>query len=219
MAGSDPVNPPLDYFDHLALVEPYMPVSARVPEVIEFECRLAMLVWLHHTVNAAIEAEDHRLREIMRQGTHRVSGWEGESDMMLNDSILILQQDAAPVSAGAILAASCSALESMLTALLPGRSLRGLMPKAQALADIWPDSGQAERIREAAKWLAERRNSFAHRLIDEGGPWDDNPNSRSFVFDDEAVEEAFECCGMIATLIDYRYDEFVRRRDSKSANC
>lgn len=197
---SDAVGAPAEPFDHLTLIEPYMPVSAGVPEVVEFEYRFATLVWLHRTMNAAIDAEDVRLREIMRQGTPREPGWEGESDLMLEESILNLEQDAAPISAGAILAACCSALESLLTVLLPGRSLRGLMPKARALAAAWPDREEAVRVVENAEWLAARRNSFAHRLTDEGGYWDGNRNSRGYVFDDDAVEETFARCGEIASL-------------------
>ncbi|WP_280465354.1 hypothetical protein [Nocardia brasiliensis] len=201
-------------FDHLGLVEPYLPVSSGIPEVIEFEYRFATLVWLYRTVMTAIDAEDLRLREIMRQGTHRVSGWEGESDLMLNESILILEYDAAPIHAGSILAASCSALESLLTVLLPGRPLRGLMAKARALATLWPNRDEADEILANAEWLAARRNSFAHRLTDEGGHRDGNSNARGYVFDDETVEETFCRCGEIATLINHRYDDFVRSRDT-----
>ncbi|WP_445183544.1 hypothetical protein ACTXG6_34545 [Pseudonocardia sp. Cha107L01] len=46
----------------------------------------------------------------------------------------------------------------------------GLIRKARALAELWPDPGEARTLLDDVQWLAARRNSFAHRLLDEGGP-------------------------------------------------
>jgi hypothetical protein len=127
------VDDRVDYFDVFELVKPYVQIGASVAELVKFEYRFAALVWLHHTVAAAIDTEVGELLAVRGSGAHRFPGYETESDDVLDESIGLLQQDAAPISAGTIVAACCSALESLLTDLLPAPqnvSLRGLMRKA-----------------------------------------------------------------------------------------
>jgi hypothetical protein len=136
--------------------------------------------------------------------------------MALDESISVLEKDTAQISSGAIIATCSSALESLFTDLLPEpstrrRAPRGLMPKARALAERWPDTEAAADVLEHVAWLAERRNSFAHRLIDEGGPWD--PIGTRYEFDGEVVEEAFERIGEAVTILSQGYDQYVSRRD------
>ncbi|MFB7875687.1 hypothetical protein ACFC06_10570 [Nocardia sp. NPDC056064] len=200
---------------YIELADPYMALGQGYVEVLVFQYRLCALIWLHRTTRAAIDTELARLAEIEEAGSHRVPGWEGESDLVLDEVKGILDGEAAPMGAGTIMASCCSALESLLTGMLPTRSRRGLRPKAQAAADLLADQEEAEAVIENAEWLAKRRNSFAHRLTDEGNHWDDDPNSQRYNFDDDAVEETFERCGQIATLLDKRYAEVTRWRGAE----
>jgi hypothetical protein len=198
--------------DYLSLTEPYLSLSAGYSEVVGFEGRLAALIWLHRATTHAVGDELVRLAKIGETGSHRVLGWDGECDAMLHESILLLEMYAAPVAAGAIVAACCSALESLFTDLLvkPGR--QGLRAKAAAICGLIADRVQAESISADVEWLAARRNSFAHRLIDEGGLWNPDREAERYVFDDATVEEAFVRCGSIATILDERYDDIARAR-------
>ncbi|WP_378682015.1 hypothetical protein [Nocardia sp. GCM10030253] len=198
----------------LELADPYIALGPGYVEVLVFQYRLCALIWLHRTTSAAIDTELARLAETEETGSHRVPGWEGESDLVLSELQGILNGEAAPLGAGTIMASCCSALESLLTDMLPTCSRRGLRPKAQAVANLLADRKEADAIVEHADWLAKRRNSFAHRLTDEGGHWDD-PNSQRYDFDDDAVEETFERCGEIATLLDKRHEEITRWREAR----
>lgn len=79
--------------------------------------------------------------------------------MALDESISVLEKDTAQISSGAIIATCSSALESLFTDLLPEpstrrRAPRGLMPKARALAERWPDTEAAADVLEHVAWLA-----------------------------------------------------------------
>jgi hypothetical protein len=50
-------------------------------------------------------------------------------------------------------------------------------------------------------------------LLDEGGPWDENPRAARFTFDDEAVEETFGRMGEIAGILAAGYDAYSSRGD------
>lgn len=203
MSSPDEFMEPPNY---LFLTEPYFSLSVGYSEVVAFGGRLAALIWLHRTITHAVGVEAVRLAKIAETGSHRVPGWEGECDHTLDQSILLLEMGATPVAAGAIVAACCSALESLFADLLvtPGR--QGLRAKARAMCELITDPVQAESISADVEWLAARRNSFAHRLIDEGGPWDLDRGAKQHVFDDAAVEESFVRCGSIASILDEHYD-------------
>ncbi|GAA1706928.1 hypothetical protein GCM10009745_63490 [Kribbella yunnanensis] len=209
---------PIDHFDVAQLVEPYMPAGQGISNFVLFEYRFAALVWLHRTVATALDAEVGRLLTIRRSGVHRIPGWAGESDMTLDDSMGLLQYDAAPISAGAIVAGCCSALESLLTYLpSAGQDVArgGLLRKVRALVELLPDRADADLVIDNARWLAERRNSFAHRLLDEGGLWDKAPGATSFTFDDELVEESFARLGEIAGILAARYEAYSSGADGR----
>lgn len=101
------------------LADPYMVLGPGNVEVAVFRYRLCALIWLYRTTSAAIETELARLTKMEETGSHRVPGWEGESDMVLDEVQGILDGEAAPVGAGTIMASCCSALELLLTGMLP----------------------------------------------------------------------------------------------------
>lgn len=209
------IGPP----DLLDLIDRYTPAhGSGVAQLVGFEYQFAALVWLRATVHRAVETETAALRKLEESGRHRVAGYETESDDVLRESILLLEMDAAAISSGAVIATCCGALESLLTELLPPppsqrQAPRGLVPKARALAAMWPNLAAAEALVDHVKWLADRRNSFAHRLLDESGPCEQDPNAPSYTFDNDAVEEAFERVGVITSILNMGYDGYLLRRD------
>jgi hypothetical protein len=72
------------------------------------------------------------------------------------------------------------------------------------------ESPNCDAVLEHVRWLAKRRNSFAHRLIDEGGPWD--PTGTKYEFDEQLVEETFERIGEAVTILNDAYDQYAGSR-------
>lgn len=106
-----------------------------------------------------------------------------------------------------VIVACCSALESLLTDLAPDTAPRGLRAKARAVADRLRNPDEAAVLIGHTDRLSQRRNSFAHRLLD-----DDEHHGQTHdhvTFDSDAVEETFVRCGRIASLLDERYDEIA----------
>lgn len=170
-------------------------------ELVGFARRLSGLIWLHRTVAKGVDAITKKHSHLERTGEHRVPGWAGESDMLLEEEIY-LRQDVLNISAGSIIVACAAALESLVTDLLDrdqDKSLhkKGLQQKINALIERRPDLPEPDQIREDVKWIADRRNAFAHSLLDEV-ELSAHPQ-KSLAFDNDAVEEAFERAGAIAT--------------------
>lgn len=209
-------NGPPDLF---AAAQDFISVPADVAEMVQFEYRFSALVWLYRSIHTALESETRKLRELGKSGQHLVRGWEAESDDALSESVGLLEHDAAPIAAGTLITACCSALESLLTDLLPPHLnvKRGLMSKTRTLHSLWPDTDAADALLTHVEWLVHRRNSFAHRLVDEGRPWDSDPEATSYTFDHTAVGEAFGHMGEIADLLNGGYDDYARRLPKHSA--
>jgi hypothetical protein len=203
-----------DPWDVLSAAEPYwVGLPGTVAEFVKFGYGFNALVWLYRKLDNDISTEIHRLEALRESGQHQVPNWTAESDLVLDESVGTLQ-DASQISFGTIIAACSSALESLFTDLLPKsssgrRALRGLVTKAQALVTTWPDAEEAAKFLEHVKWLSERRNSFVHQLIDEGGAWD--PVGTHYDFYKEAVEETFERVGEVVTMLEEGYDAYRSR--------
>lgn len=84
----------------MTLADPYLELSRGVAHVVGFAGRLEALIWLHRTVTASIDRECLRLAETERDGSHRVPGWQGECDLILEDAQAMLKVEAAPISVG-----------------------------------------------------------------------------------------------------------------------
>lgn len=177
-------------------------LTARV-EILKFFDRFCSLIWLHRTITAGVTRASDEHARLRQTGQHRVPGWEGESDLGL-DQDRDLVEEAAAIGDGAIIAATAAALESLTVDLLdrPGDTAhhrKGLQHKIETLIDRWPFMPDIEGMRDDIKWIAERRNSFAHNLLDEASngwrirkPW---------TFDNAAVEEAFARTGNVAARL------------------
>ncbi|MYT30468.1 MULTISPECIES: hypothetical protein [unclassified Streptomyces] len=180
--------------------------DAQIIEFLIFQQRLAALAWMRRQMNGSIDSELAELREIRHSGEHRVSGWETESDQVLNESLHLLDRDARGISSGVILVAAVAALESLMNQLLDqpnDERLRraGLTRKAETLAERWIGEDKADVFNEHLKWLRDRRNSFAHRLLDDVDPyWEaDGPQ---WTLDDEVADEALYRAGSIAIMLE-----------------
>ena len=191
------------YLDHTAI--------GRV-ELIKFAERLSALVWLHRTVNerAVTIAQSHA--HLRQTGGHLAAAWEAESEDALNDEEGLLR-DVIAIASGSIIAACASAMESLATDLLDldedvARQTKGLRRKVNALIERWPHLRDTDIVRDNTAWIAERRNSFAHSLLDEVEPsW--RPRNQ-WSFNDDAVEEAFERAGQVATLLGHSWEAHLQ---------
>ncbi|MFC8274325.1 hypothetical protein ACFUJR_17700 [Streptomyces sp. NPDC057271] len=190
-------------------------------EFVDFEYRLSSLAWLRAKIAKSIDAELTELREARESGSHRVAGWEGESDMMLDESTYVLDTSTRQISAGVIVVAAVAALESLMNRLLdqPGDEdlhRAGLTRKARVLAERWQDSVDRQELEDHVSWLRERRNSFAHRLIDNVDPqWRSHP--ATWDFDDEAADEALERISAAAWLLEEGWEQHLtsQRADAR----
>lgn len=91
---------------------------------------------------------------------------------MLDESVNVLDTDVRQISAGVIVVASVAALEALMNQMLdqPGDERlhrAGLTRKAGELAARWSAVIDRTELDEHISWLRDRRNSFAHRLIDD----------------------------------------------------
>jgi hypothetical protein len=191
--------------------EPYwVELPRTVAEFVKFEDRFNALVWLHRKVADTVSTELRRLEASRKSGKLRTIA---EPDLIFEETAGTLE-DTAEISSGAIIAACSSAVESLFTDLLPEsssgrRAPRGLVAKAQFLMTTWPNAHETADFMEHIRWLSQRRNSFAHRLIDEGGAWD--ATGTAYSFDRETVEETFERVGKIVAILERGYDAYRSR--------
>ncbi len=164
-----------------------LPAKYGRSDFIPFAYRLASLAWLHRKIAESVALEVAELNDQRRTGVHRIPGWEGESDMILEESLYTVDTDTRQIGAGVIVVAAVAALESLMNQMLgePGDARlhrAGLTQKANALQMRWQTVIDAAEFGEHIAWLRDRRNSFAHRLIDDdaSGP----SSTRTWAFDD-----------------------------------
>ncbi|MGW3738008.1 hypothetical protein [Streptomyces sp. NPDC005148] len=174
-------------------------------DFIPFAYRVASLAWLHSRIAESVDIEVAELKDQRRTGVHRVPGWEGESDMVLEESLYTLDTDTRQIGVGVVVVAAVAALESLMNQMLgePGDARlhrAGLTQKANALQLRWQTVIDATEFGEHIAWLRDRRNSFAHRLIDDdsAGP----SSTRTWAFDDDTAEEALSRIGAVARMLE-----------------
>ncbi|MFF2566721.1 hypothetical protein [Streptomyces sp. NPDC058084] len=184
-------------------------------EFVDFEYRLSSLAWLRDKIAKSVDEELAELRAARKSGSHRVTGWEGESDMMLDESVHVLDTDTRQISAGVIVAAAVAALESLMNRLLDRADdsdlhRAGLTRKGRELVERWQDTVDGRELEDHVLWLRERRNSFAHRLIDDVDPqWNAQPPT--WDFDDAAADEALQRVSAVAWLLEEGWEQHLTR--------
>jgi hypothetical protein len=184
-------------------------------EFIVFEYRVSSLTWLCDRIGQNVDSELAELRATRKAGSHRVPGWEGESDMVLDESIAVLDSDTRQIGAGVIVVAAAGALESLMNQMLdrPGDDRlhrAGLTRKAGELATRWQAAFDAQQFLEHVSWLKSRRNAFAHRLLDVDGT-EHNP-SPAWTFDDDMAYEALERISSIAAMLEEGWEQQLTGR-------
>ncbi|MET8540296.1 hypothetical protein ABZW03_06535 [Kitasatospora sp. NPDC004799] len=199
--------------------EPYFFSRYGRVEFIVFEQHLASLAWLHRKVGEAVDQETTALSTLRKSGEHRVPGWEAESDMVLDDSLSVLDTDTRQIGAGIIIVSAAAALEALMNEILcdpADRRVRkaGLARKAEVLAERWQGEGDLADFAEHISWLKVRRNAFAHRLIAD----DEDSKQCSWIFDDDMAEEALERLGLVAETLEEIWEQRLRPQGSDATH-
>ncbi|MCQ8195469.1 hypothetical protein [Streptomyces rugosispiralis] len=175
-------------------------------DFMPFEYRVASLGWLRERIGRSVDLEVAELREARKTGSHRVPGWEGESDLVLDESLIALDTDTRQIGAGIIVVAAVAALESLMNQMLDRPTddrLRkaGIWRKANELAARWPAAIHPTEFFAHVAWLKDRRNSLAHRLIDEDRVVKpDQPCV--WTSDDEMADEALVRVSAVAQMLE-----------------
>jgi len=211
-----------DSLDLTFLSEDYFRAGGRV-EFVRFSSRFAALVWLHRSLSRALADRVGRLRALKASGRHGDPEYwghdsqdsfdfsAGEYDLVLDESFGVLQ-DATPMCGGVVILSGTAALESLMTDLLdqPQDGLlhkAGLRRKVAELSCRWAAYIDGDTLRGNVDWLAERRNGFAHDLIDGEGPWPRYLAPGRFGTDE--VEEAFQRIGKVASLLQIGWECYL----------
>ncbi|WP_255788331.1 hypothetical protein, partial [Mycobacteroides abscessus] len=140
--------------------------------------------------------------EVKQSGRHRVSGWEGESDMAMDENLGVIE-DAYIIAAGTATVAAVAALESLLIDLVPDDqdAPSGLHDLLTGFLDAHGRLSRSKRRSLIGKELkiGKRRNQFAHALM---GSYFDQSNASSGMFTEEALEETFYVVASLAIEIE-----------------
>ncbi|MFD9432704.1 hypothetical protein [Streptomyces sp. NPDC060002] len=182
-------------------------------EFVSFEYRISSLAWLRSKITKSVDVELAELHAHREARAHRVRGWEGESDLILDESVNVLDTDVRQISAGVIVVASVAALESLMNQMLdqPGDERlhrAGLTQKARELAARWSAVIDRTELDEHIPWLRDRRNSFAHRLIDDVDPqWRTQPPA--WDFDDDMADEALARISAVAWMLEAGWEQHL----------
>ncbi|MGW5111443.1 hypothetical protein [Nocardia sp. NPDC004123] len=178
------------------------------PRFLEFTSRLGAAIFLFRTIGKASKHQLDHLRAVKDSGSHRVRGWEGESDMAIDEDTYAIS-DAEIIGYGAVTVAAVAALEALAEDLItvdrPSGS-SGLQQKFERLlSTLTMNSDEKAELQGEVKKLANRRNSFAHSVT--GHPWHtwrdpDKPPKEKPVFDTESVTDTLFTVGSIAVTID-----------------
>ncbi|MGC4977875.1 hypothetical protein ACLQ2D_33940 [Streptomyces sp. DT199] len=71
---------------------------------------MASLAWLRDRIAQSIDSELAELCATRRSGAHRAFGWEGESALILDESLVVLDGDTRQIGAGIIVVTVAAAL-------------------------------------------------------------------------------------------------------------
>jgi hypothetical protein len=170
-------------------------------EFLIFKDRLSSAVLMSNSARRGIDELISKFKAQRKDGSHLVPGWEGESDMAL-DEALGLTGDSYGISIGATIATAVAALESLLIDLSPKSEPRpqGLHRLLQAfLRRYGVLKTQAKTITEMERKVGKRRNTFAHSLT--GSYWETDA-SVAAMFTSEAMEDTLYTVGKLAVLIE-----------------
>ncbi|PYC74900.1 hypothetical protein C7C45_03130 [Micromonospora arborensis] len=172
-------------------------------EFLLFKDRLSAAILIARSAGKAISRLQDRFEQERQDGSHRVPGWEAESDLVLEESLGVVQ-DAQGIAVGAAILSAVAALELLLKELSAStgkrrgldQSLRDLLAQQNASSD------ETKRIIEMVSRVRRRRNAFAHSLT--GSYWD-APTAED-MFTPESMEDTLFTVAKIAVALEALID-------------
>ncbi|WP_146605677.1 hypothetical protein [Micromonospora craterilacus] len=172
-------------------------------EFLLFKGRLSAAILVARSARIATSRLMARLEQQRRDGSHRVPGWEVESDDVLEESVGVVQ-DAEEIAIGSAILAAVAALELLLKELSDSTGKRSGLD--QTLKDFLTrrnaSSDETERIIKMVSRVRERRNSFAHTLT--GSYWDQPTTER--ILTPESMDDTLFTIGKIAIALEALVD-------------
>lgn len=171
-------------------------------EFLIFRDRLSSAVLISNLTEKAIAELASKFEAMQKDGSHRVPGWEGESDLVLEESLGVTG-DAYKLSIGATIVTAVAALESLLIDLIPDSEPRpeGLYRLLQAFLRRYKvPKAQAKVIDEMGLKVGKRRNTFAHSLT--GSYWEKDEQVAA-MFTPEIMEDTLYTAGKLAVLMEF----------------
>jgi hypothetical protein len=153
-----------------------------------------------NSTRQSVDALKAQFEQYKKDGSHRVEGWEGESDDVLDENLFIAD-NAQEISNGATMLTAVAALESLLKDLAPeGDTSRGglhqLVKEFLRRHDALPEKG--DNIMAMVLKVSKRRNAFAHTLT--GSYW--ATEQQEFKFDPATMQDTLFTVGEIAIALE-----------------
>lgn len=169
-------------------------------EFLIFKDRLSSAILVSNAAKKTITEMESKFKAQKKSGSHRVTGWEYESDMGLDEQLGIIE-NTYRISMGATIVTAVAALESLLIDLTPDSDpkLRGLHRLLLAFLKRYKvPKSQSEHITEMELKVGRRRNTFAHTLT---GSYFANDKSLQAMFTPETLEDTLYTVGKIAIVM------------------
>lgn len=178
-------------------------------EFLIFRDRLSSAILVSNAAKKTIAEIESKFKAQQKSGSHRIPGWEGESDMGLEENLGIIE-NTYRISIGATIVTAVAALESLLIDLTPNSDPkpRGLHRLLLAFLKRYKvPKSQSEHITEMELKVGRRRNTFAHTLT---GSYFANDKSLQAMFTPETMVDTLYTVSKIAILM----EELVLANDS-----
>jgi hypothetical protein len=178
-----------------------------------FKDRLCSAILLARAVTTHTDEMSRQCTEHARTGSHRIKGWEGESDMMLEER-QALGETAATIARGAATLTAVAAFESLLDDLLPPdvQPGGGLLRKwAAVLRDYQFPEHETVPLTTQVRDIGQRRNTFAHELT--GSYWPKNTATATTpAFDEASLDDTLHTVGRLAVALESLIDRYAPAR-------
>ena len=181
-------------------------------EFLIFKDRLNSAILVSNAAKKTIAEMESKLKAQQKSGSHRIPGWEGESDDVLGENLGIIEETYR-ISIGATIVTAVAALESLLIDLTPDSEPKpsGLHRLLLAFLKRYKVSkSRSEHITEMELKVGRRRNTFAHTLT---GSYFANDESLQAMFTPETMEDTLYTLSEIAILM----EELVLANDSSDS--
>jgi hypothetical protein len=168
-------------------------------EFLLFKGRLSAAILVARSAGGTTSRLKAMFEQQRQDGSHRVPGWEGESDDFLDESVGVVQ-DAQDIAIGATILTAVAALELLLKELSTSTEKRSGLDQAlkEFLKQENASPDEAKRIIELVSRVRKRRNFFAHTLT--GSYWD--RRATGDMFTQEAMDDTLFTVAEIAIALE-----------------